>query len=378
MSWTRRAVLLGAGAVAGAAAARAVNAPSLAGAGLVTPRGGEGVLNDASLLSETPVDAPCGAAQTRARRLVGALRRSCGPGAAEGRPVSYRGGAAFDGGARRSRGGACDHAGGPPGSRPMRRRGDALQRACAGATPSRRLDPLGLSPQGMQVEQRFRDSRDLQRERPRLPTAIRSHGSTGRKRRDDAARWQPRDRIRARTTRSSSTRRWAAMSPGAFSPGWRWGGAEPLLEPSFLACLRRLRPGLRRKPPRALAHDLRALNLDREACFFEDALLVSYAPSRGRFPPAEGSGLLQPRLGPVFRAQVLGLGPPAALVDGASPAPAGRTRHAHTRSSSEPAVTLEIRDRPRAPTSCTSTSWRPSASATSWRRRGIGSSGELS
>src|SRR5687768_1829204 len=88
MAWTRRAVLLGAGAVAGAAAARAVTAPSLAGAGLLAPRGGQGVLNDASLLSETPVASHVVLREDPGEALVAALRSELRAAQAEGRAVS--------------------------------------------------------------------------------------------------------------------------------------------------------------------------------------------------------------------------------------------------------------------------------------------------
>jgi FAD/FMN-containing dehydrogenase len=45
------------------------------------------------------------------------------------------------------------------------------------------------------------------------------------------------------------------------------------------------------------------LNVDRDS-FFEDALLVTYAPVEGEVPRAEGSGLLSRAARPIFRAQV--------------------------------------------------------------------------
>src|SRR3712207_2038033 len=45
------------------------------------------------------------------------------------------------------------------------------------------------------------------------------------------------------------------------------------------------------------------LNVDREG-FFEDALLVTYAPVGGDIPPAEGSGFMSRASRPIFRAQV--------------------------------------------------------------------------
>ncbi|HMS94560.1 MAG TPA: FAD-binding oxidoreductase, partial [Tabrizicola sp.] len=57
MVLTRRAALFGAGAVVGAVATRWMGAsnPSLDGVQILTPTGGESTLNDASLLSETPI-----------------------------------------------------------------------------------------------------------------------------------------------------------------------------------------------------------------------------------------------------------------------------------------------------------------------------------
>jgi FAD/FMN-containing dehydrogenase len=45
------------------------------------------------------------------------------------------------------------------------------------------------------------------------------------------------------------------------------------------------------------------LSVDREG-FFEDAMLVTYAPTEGEVTPAEGSGFLSRAARPIFRAQV--------------------------------------------------------------------------
>ena len=90
MAWTRRAALFGAGAAAGVIGTRWMGAqnPSLDGVSIITPTGGETVLNDASLLSETPVFKHIVVKDPPGDALIAALRAELQVAEAEGRPVS--------------------------------------------------------------------------------------------------------------------------------------------------------------------------------------------------------------------------------------------------------------------------------------------------
>ena len=89
MNWTRRAALLGAGAAIGAVATRYVGAqlPSMDG---LTPLAATGPteLNDASLLSPTPIFKHTILQDDPGEALLAALRAELKAAAAEGRPVS--------------------------------------------------------------------------------------------------------------------------------------------------------------------------------------------------------------------------------------------------------------------------------------------------
>ncbi|MFD1343898.1 FAD-dependent oxidoreductase [Litorisediminicola beolgyonensis] len=90
MSLTRRALLFGSGAAIGAVAAmvEAQKLPSLGGTVSLAPEGGEGVLNDASKLSETPVFKHITVTRDPGERLVEAIRAEMDEAREEGRPVA--------------------------------------------------------------------------------------------------------------------------------------------------------------------------------------------------------------------------------------------------------------------------------------------------
>ena len=76
MALTRRAALFGAGAAVGVAGSRWLGAanPSLDGVAILAPTGGETTLNDASLLSETPIFRHVVVKELPGDALVSALR----------------------------------------------------------------------------------------------------------------------------------------------------------------------------------------------------------------------------------------------------------------------------------------------------------------
>ena len=98
--FTRRAVLFGASAAVGVAGSRYLQSsnPSLDGTRSLIPAGGEGVLNDASGLSETPIHKHIILRDDPGDALVDALREELKDAGAEGRPVNI-------GAARHSMGG---------------------------------------------------------------------------------------------------------------------------------------------------------------------------------------------------------------------------------------------------------------------------------
>ena len=154
---SRRALLLGAGGAAGWYGARRFGShlPVLDGAGLTVPASGDGILNDASGLSPTPIHRHITLSQDPGEALITAIRAEIREASAEGRPVNI-------GAARHSMGGQA-----------IPREGHAITfdngmveadtangtyRAHAGARWSQiigALDPIGFSPKVMQSNHDF-------------------------------------------------------------------------------------------------------------------------------------------------------------------------------------------------------------------------------
>ncbi|EYD73900.1 FAD binding protein domain protein [Rubellimicrobium mesophilum DSM 19309] len=303
MGWTRRAFLLGAGGVVGAVGTRALTAPSLQGAGLIVPREGEGLLNDASLLSETPVARHVTLREDPGEALVAALRAELRAAQAERRPVNV-------GAARHSMGGHAIPRGGHAityesgwiepdrETRAMRVHAGARWREVIAA-----LDPLGLSPKVMQSNNDFGVAATFSVNAHGWPTAFGPMGSTVRSLRLVLA-----DGSLVTASRRENPDLFAAAMGGYGLIGLVTE-MEVEVEPNLL-----LEPRFRELPAAdfaaAFAEAARAvpmaygrLSVDRER-FFEDALLVTYAPVEGELPAAEGSGLVSRASRPIFRAQV--------------------------------------------------------------------------
>ena len=83
--FTRRALLLGTGAAIGVAGTRYFTAqnPSLDGTRSLIPAGGENTLNDASLLSETPIHKHIILSEDPGEALVNAIRAELREAASE-------------------------------------------------------------------------------------------------------------------------------------------------------------------------------------------------------------------------------------------------------------------------------------------------------
>ena len=303
MSWTRRAFLIGAGGVLGAAGARAVTAPTLDGAGLIAPQGGEGVLNDASLLSETPVASHVVLREDPGEALVAVLRAELRKAAAEGRAVNI-------GAARHSMGAHAIPSEGravtldsswleaDPGRPTIRVHAGARWRDVIAA-----LDPLGLSPKVMQSNHDFGVAATFSVNAHGWPTAFGPMGATVRSL----------DMVLADGSLVAASREENADLFGAAMGGYGLIGLITGLEvevvPNAL-----LRPSFRTLPAAGFADafveavqrspmSYGRLNIDRDS-FFDEALLVTHEPGEGEIPPAEGSGLMSRASRPVFRAQV--------------------------------------------------------------------------
>ncbi len=304
MGWTRRAFVAGgaAGAALGAWGLRAVGREDPA-AGLLRPAGGEGVLNDASLLSETPIarraalDAPPG------EPLLADLRALLREAAAEGRPVAA-------GAARHSMGG---HA--------IPRDGVALSlaspavsldpeagtfRAAAGARwrdVIAALDPLGWSPKVMQSNNDFGIGATFAVNAHGWPCAHPPMGGTVRR-----ARLLLADGTDLWTSREEEPALFAAAMGGYGLTGLLTGLEVEAVPNALLAPSFRVMPAEEFGPAFARAARESPMAYGRMAVdragFFREALLVAYAPVEGEPPPAEGSGWVSRASRPIFRAQV--------------------------------------------------------------------------
>ena len=157
MALTRRAALLGAGAAIGAYAGHTIlpQNPSLTGAGLITPASGDGILNDASLLSETPIFRHTVIKDIPGDSMIAALRAELAAAKAENRAVNI-------GAARHSMGGHAiprdGHAITLDSAFVSVETGADIYRVQAGTRWREvisALDPMGLSPKVMQSNNDF-------------------------------------------------------------------------------------------------------------------------------------------------------------------------------------------------------------------------------
>ena len=303
MAWTRRAFLVGAGGVLGAAGARTVLAPSVAGAGAIAPSGGEGMLNDASLLSETPVARHRVLRQETGEALVSALRAELRDARAEGRPVNI-------GAARHSMGAHAiprdGHAITVEGPDIEVDQDAGVMRVGAGTRwrdAIAVLDPLGLSPKVMQSNHDFGVAATFSVNAHGWPTA---HGPMG-------ATVRRLEMVLADGSLVSASRDENSDLFRAAMGGYGLIGLVTRLEVEVVPN-QLLDPAFRTLPAADFANAFTEavrrspmtygrLNVDREG-FFEEALLVAYAPTEGEIPPAAGSGFLSRASRPVFRAQV--------------------------------------------------------------------------
>lgn len=306
MALTRRAALFGAGAVVGAAATRLTGAqnPSLDGVAIIAAQSGKATLNDASLMSETPVFKHIVVKEPPGDALVAALRAELKAAEAENRPVNI-------GAARHTMGGQA-----------IPRDGHAItydfpfvsvetgadtytvQAGTRWHQVIAALDPLGLSPKVMQSNSDFGVASTFSVNAHGWPCPLGPMGSTVR-----SVGMVLADGTFLRASRTENPDLFAAAMGGYGLIGLITdleveAARNMLLEPSFEKMPAADFPtaftgAMDGTIPMAYGR----LNIDREG-FFNDAMLVTYREVEGEVPPASGSGFLSKVSRHIFRAQL--------------------------------------------------------------------------
>jgi FAD/FMN-containing dehydrogenase len=305
MALTRRAALFGAGAAVGVAGSRWIGAanPSLDGVSVISPAGGEQTLNDASLLSETPIFKHVIVKDPPGEALVVALRAELKAAEAEGRAVNL-------GAARHSMGGQAIPRDGhaitfdtPLVTGEAEAETYAVQAGTRWHQVIAALDPLGLSPKVMQSNADFGVASTFSVGAHGWPMP---HGPMGSTVRSVQMMLADGSLVTASRTENADLFR-AAMGGygliGLITELVVEAVPNQLLEPTFqtmpaadfAAAFAATAQG---EVPMAYGR----LNIDR-AGFFDDAMLVTYRPVEGEIPPATGSGVLSRASRTIFRAQ---------------------------------------------------------------------------
>ena len=307
--FTRRSLIFAAGAAAGVGATKylASSNPVLDGTMSTVPKGGEGVLNDASGLSETPIHKHIVLKQDPGDALVEALRAELTEARAEGRPVNI-------GAARHSMGGQA-----------IPRDGHAITfdngflepdtgaetyRVHSGARWSQvidALDPIGYGPKVMQSNHDFGVAATYSVNAHGWPVPMGPMGHTVR-----SVQMVLPDRELVTCSRDEN-----ADLFGMAMGGYGLTGLITEMEVEMTAN-QRLMPEHRKVPAVDLAKELMRevkdadvpmaygrMNVDR-ARFFEDGLVISYRPTPDQddLPAAVGSGLPSKIASRVYRYQL--------------------------------------------------------------------------
>ncbi|MBA3908549.1 MAG: FAD-binding protein [Rhodobacter sp.] len=303
MALTRRAALFGAGAAVGVVGSRWMGDanPSLEGVAILAPAGGEATLNDASLLSETPIFRHIVVKEPPGDALVAALRAELKAAAAENRPVNV-------GAARHSMGGQAIPRDGHAitfDAPSVLAKGEVytVQAGTRWHQVITALDPLGLSPKVMQSNSDFGVASTFSVGAHGWPMPFGPMGSTVR-----SVQMVLADGSLARASRTENADLFSAAMGG-------YGLIGLITELEVDAVPNQLlEPGFQTLPAADFAAAFIAaadgsipmaygrLNIDREG-FFDDAMLVTYHPIAGEIPPASGSGFLSKASRAIFRAQ---------------------------------------------------------------------------
>lgn len=305
---TRRAALLGGGAVIGGVVGHvlAPGAPSMAGMTLLTAQGGEAVLNDASALSETQVHVHKVMTEGT-NKLVEAVRQEMRSAREGGRPFNIGAARHSMGGHAIPRGGHAvtfDNAAIEPDT------ANAVYRVHAGARWSQiiaALDPLGFGPKVMQSNNDFGAAATFSVNAHGWPVA---HGPMGSTVRAVELILPDGELVRADREENSNVFGLAMGGYGLIGAITSMDvemAPNRVLEPTF----ERMAAndfGVRfvkaaRETGVSMAYG--RLNVDRDE-FFEHALMITYrnAPDQATIPPAVSSTWLSHSAARVFRAQV--------------------------------------------------------------------------
>ncbi|NNE89448.1 MAG: FAD-binding oxidoreductase [Silicimonas sp.] len=307
---TRRAALFAGGAAVGAYAGSKLgsNVPSVAATNSMQPIGAEGTLNDASLLSETPVAKHVILPDNPSEVMIDKVRAEILEARDAGRPFNI-------GAARHSMGGHAiprdgtaltyDNGLVEPDHREM------TYRVHAGARWSdviAQLDRIGMSPKIMQSNNDFGVAATF---------CVNAHGWP--------APWGPMGESVRQIYMLRPDAELVRVSRDEFADlftltmgGYGLTGAILELEVEMVPN-RRLTPTFQKMPSREFAPffvgaieagDVNMaygrLNVDRET-FFEDALMITYreAEDQENLPPVTGSGFMSKAAARVFRAQLM-------------------------------------------------------------------------
>ncbi|MFA9229678.1 MAG: FAD-binding protein [Microgenomates group bacterium] len=303
MAFTRRTALLGAGAALGAFAARSFSPdlPRLDGNVIIAAQPGDLVLNDASLLSETPIFRHIILQQDPGEALIAALRAEMKEASLAGRAVNVSA-------ARHSMGGQSipkdghaitfDNGLVQPGHGNYQVHAGARWHQVIAA-----LDPVGLSPAVMQSNSDFGVASTFSVNAHGWPTAYGPMGSTVRQIKLLLA-----DGSHITASRQENAEFFAAAMGGYGLIGLITeldldAAPNMLLEPTFEEMAADdFAPAFAKIVPHApMAYG--RLNVDR-AGFFRDAMLVTYQPIEGDIPAAGGSGFMSKISRHIFRAQL--------------------------------------------------------------------------
>lgn len=305
MALTRRAALVGAGAAIGVFGARALlpQNPSLTGVGVIVPQTGDAILNDASLLSETPIFRHIVIKEPPGDALIAALRTELAAAKSEGRPVNV-------GAARHSMGGQAiprdGHAITYDSPFVSVETGGDTYKVQAGTRWNQvinALDPLQLSPKVMQSNNDFGVASTFSVNAHGWAVAHGPMGATVR-----SVQMLLPDGSLITASRTENADLFAAAMGGYGLIGLITElevehAPNQLLEPTFQSMpatdfAAAFAPVVSQVP---MAYG--RLNVDRDG-FFQDAMMIRYTPVEGDIPPAVGSGFLAKLARPVFRAQV--------------------------------------------------------------------------
>lgn len=306
MAFTRRSALALGGVAVGVAGARWVGSggPSPDGVGLIRPTGAEGTLNDASLLSETPIFRHITRAEDPGEGLLAALRAEIKEAEAAGRPVNVSAARHTMGGQAIPRDGHAitfDNGWLQPGSA-----GELTYRVHAGARWHQviaALDPMGLSPKVMQSNADFGVASTFSVGAHGWPTSFGPMGSTVR-----SVKMLLADGSHVTASRTENSDLFAAAMGGYGLIGILTEmevEAVPnvLLEPSFEVMEAEAFGTAFPAAVTGVSMAYGRLNVDRRA-FFREAMMVTYRPTEGEIPPVTGSGWLSKVSRHIFRAQV--------------------------------------------------------------------------